>query len=345
MRRARGALLLSSLVAIVAVVAIAGAGRTQAPSRSTTPEATGPLAVRAVGYTEPASEVRRLVSARDGVIQSVRHGIGDHVHAGDVLLELRSEVETARLDVVRAALNLARAQRLHGAAGANTFAIDAAEKRVSLLAESEEQERRESDRTQQLVGAGTLGPADGERADSALRKARTAREEAMDDLQRLRTLVTPQERTELDARVGVALADLRQAEAAVDELQLRAPSDGIVLDVFRREGEAARTPDGQPAVLFADDSSVRVRAEIDERFVGRVKVGDKALVTARALGDRHIEGQVSSLKRIMGKRSVFARTAEERRDLEVLEAWIAIPPQTDLPFGLEVAVEIEAGRK
>jgi hypothetical protein len=68
----------------------------------------------------------------------------------------------------------------------------------------------------------------------------------------------------------VASAHVREAQSALDETQLRAPSDGVILDVLRREGEAARTIDGQPAVLFADDSAVRVRAEIDERFVGKV---------------------------------------------------------------------------
>jgi HlyD family secretion protein len=124
-------------------------------------------------------------------------------------------------------------------------------------------------------------------------------------------------------------------------MQLRAPTDGIVLDILRREGEAARTIDGQPAVLFADDSAIRVRAEIDERFVGKVEIGDPAIVTARALGDTRIEGKVTGAKRVMGKRTVFAGTSDERRDLTVLETWIDVPARTKLPFGIEVSVEVK----
>jgi multidrug resistance efflux pump len=338
-------LVATSAVVLAAIVGVAASGRSHVASGAGPAASTERPVVRAIGYTEPASEVRRLVTAKDGVIARVHHGIGDHVRAGDVLLDLRSETEVAQLEVARAELDLARAQRLHGTAGANAHALDAAQKRLSLLAETEDQERRESERTLRLVDAGTLGGAEAERADSALRRARAAREEAGAELERLRSVVTPQERVELDARVGVALAAVRQAETAVEQLELRAPSDGVVLDVLRREGEAARTLDGQPAVLFADDSAIRVRAEVDERHVGRVRAGDRASVTARSLGGRRIEGQVTALKRIMGKRSVFARTSDERRDLDVLETWISIPAQNDLPFGIEVSVEIDPQTK
>jgi HlyD family secretion protein len=43
----------------------------------------------------------------------------------------------------------------------------------------------------------------------------------------------------------------------------------------------------------------------------------------------------------MGKKTVFAHTATERKDLDVLQVFADLPPDFSAPIGLEVDFEIE----
>jgi HlyD family secretion protein len=45
----------------------------------------------------------------------------------------------------------------------------------------------------------------------------------------------------------------------------------------------------------------------------------------------------------MGKKTVFARTATERKDVDVRQVFVQLPEGVDLPIGLETDVVIRLG--
>jgi HlyD family secretion protein len=102
---------------------------------------------------------------------------------------------------------------------------------------------------------------------------------------------------------GVAQARtlLRQAELSVDELewqlqgaQLRAPFDGVVSSVPVRVGEWAAP--GQTAVELLDVSRWRVETKnVGELQIGRVRVGQEALVRVNAFQDEVLRGRVAAI--------------------------------------------------
>ncbi|MEY4718399.1 MAG: hypothetical protein RL563_1017 [Pseudomonadota bacterium] len=122
---------------------------------------------------------------------------------------------------------------------------------------------------------------------------------------------------------------------------LTAPIDGIILEFILRVGEstyAAGSP--EPLVLLGDLTQLRVRAEIDENYALNLKAGQKALLFGRGLGDKEIPAHVKLVKNIMGKKTVFAKTATERKDIDVIQAFIEPVQPLQLPVGLEVNVKI-----
>ena len=131
---------------------------------------------------------------------------------------------------------------------------------------------------------------------------------------------------ELQAVLATNLPDLILLGIAADgiepgqflEILVREAFDGKVLEILKREGEAQRPTDGEPAVLFADLRGLRVRAEIDERHARGIKVGQEARVFGRGLRQAVFPGKVVAVREIMGKKTVFARTATERKDLVAL---------------------------
>lgn len=85
---------------------------------------------------------------------------------------------------------------------------------------------------------------------------------------------------------------------------------------------------------------LRVRAEIAESYALDLRAGQRAEVFGRGLGQRRIEGTVALVKKIMGKKTVFAKTSTERKDVDVLQVLINLPNDVQLPIGFEVDVRI-----
>lgn len=151
----------------------------------------------------------------------------------------------------------------------------------------------------------------------------------------------PVDRALADARVVQAEALLAAAHVRLEETLLCAPSTGTVLEILRREGEASRGPLGEPAVVFADDSRLRVRAEIDERYVSLLREGQPARVFGRGLGGPSYSGSVALVKQVMGNKTVFSRASSERKDLDVLQVLVDLLESFRAPLGLQVDVEIK----
>jgi multidrug efflux pump subunit AcrA (membrane-fusion protein) len=90
------------------------------------------------------------------------------------------------------------------------------------------------------------------------------------------------------ARAAIALAEaqIKQTQTDIDRALVRAPVDGVVLQVNVRPGEYVGTPPGQAAmVLGAVDNKVHVRVDIDEHDIPRFKAGAPARASLRGRPD------------------------------------------------------------
>jgi hypothetical protein len=96
-------------------------------------------------------------------------------------------------------------------------------------------------------------------------------------------------------------------------------------------------------VTIADVRMLRVRADVDERDVARLEVGQAAWVTADAYGDRRFEGRVVRVGRMLGRKTVRTDEPSEKTDTKVLETLVELAPGTRLPVGLRVDVFISTG--
>ena len=72
-----------------------------------------------------------------------------------------------------------------------------------------------------------------------------------------------------------------------------------------------------PIVTLADDSSLRVRLDVDEVDVARLRVGQPAFVTAEAYGKHKFAGHVIRVGRILGKKNVRSEEPTERVDTKI----------------------------
>jgi HlyD family secretion protein len=134
----------------------------------------------------------------------------------------------------------------------------------------------------------------------------------------------------------VARTDVSQVENAIERTRVRAPSDGTVLNVWAKVGEMAQPSADAALVLFGDISGLRVRAEVEERDVTKIRVGQRVVVRADAFPDKDFEGVVTQLAPALGSPSITSRGPRRPNDVEVLEVRIALDGTPPLLTGMRV---------
>ena len=95
----------------------------------------------------------------------------------------------------------------------------------------------------------------------------------------------------------------------------------------------------QPAMLVMGDlSALRVRAEVDQQYLGKIRVGQSVVVRAAAFRGRDFDGKVSSIARIVGPSRINSGDPRKFNDVDVLEVVVDLPDPGPLVVGEQVDV-------
>jgi HlyD family secretion protein len=326
----------------------AGAGWVYLPATSPAPHGTSRVApdaaaharvIRGTAYVEPATELRPLTFRTDGVIGKCRVEVGQVVRRGEVLMALVNDEQRAVVGVAEQELGVAVAQREKVLSGAHQYQILAVQKKCELLAEQAKRDKKHHERVANLFKTKVSTQDEFERSQSDWRQSELNVCQVQAELTQLRKIVRPEDRVLVEAQVALAKSRLESEKQRLANTMLVAPFDGTVLEILKREGEGAQNLD--PVIVFGDESQLRVRAEIDERYVHELQIGQTATVHGVGLGSDRVTGRVVMVKRIMGKKTVFTREPTERKDLDVLQVLIELPTDFRAPMGLQVDVDLD----
>jgi multidrug resistance efflux pump len=145
-----------------------------------------------------------------------------------------------------------------------------------------------------------------------------------------------------EAKKSQATIALQQAEKAVRDCVLLAPSDGVVLRVNVSKGESAMPGGMQPALLFRTDGPLVVRAELEQEFIGRVKPNMHATVTDDTRADSPTwKGHVQRIGAFVSRRRSILLEPGEVNDVRTVECVIVLDGATDgLLIGQRMRVRI-----
>lgn len=129
----------------------------------------------------------------------------------------------------------------------------------------------------------------------------------------------------LKAAIGVAEANRRNAEVAVEQTLIRAPFDGVVLTKNANVGDVITTfsaaVDTKGAVVtMADMSTLEVEADVSESNLQKVKVGQPVEIQLDALPDMRFRGEVARIVPTVdrAKATVLVKVRFVERDERVL---------------------------
>lgn len=141
-------------------------------------------------------------------------------------------------------------------------------------------------------------------------------------------------KTTLDNDLAQHEIDLANTQARVDSARrtvedalVRTPIDGVVVQIFSREGERV-SPTG--IVKIVDMSRLRVLADVDELNVGRLKVGGKVDVTFRGNNDVY-KGTIERIAPTVKRMQRVEPDGGSSTDARVVQVEITIDDPASMP--------------
>ena len=290
----------------------------------------------APGRVEPWSGEIRIGSSAMGRVGEILVKINDAVFAGEALIRL--DDEEVRTRHAKAELQYNLRKRARPAATAKNADRRKHEDAVGNSESAVVEARAAVDRAAAAKRAGTGSDDDLATARKNLSNAREQLKQRRSELTKFEADAPSIVPSELEGQFAMARIDLRGAEAALDNLTVRAPIAGTVLQINIRAGELASPSAPQPLVVLGDISKLRVRAELDERDYGAIKIGHKVVVRSPAFRGRDVAGTVTSVAPIIEAGRIGARGQRSPSDINVAEVVIDLAEPGPLAVGMKVDV-------
>ena len=320
-----------ALVAVLGLIVAAGVFMALAITARFEPAARGMTAASpqdkrwqavAPGRVEPCSGQIKITTAVAGLVDKVLVKANDRVFAGEPLIHLADDELEARLAAADAQVDMRLRARDERSA---TGRAKNRRKAQDAVADAE----RAVDDARSAVDRAAAGLRANGGPDANLTAARLALTRAQNELstrqEELRTIETDVPLpTALEGQLSIARAEYAVARSALDKMTIRAPIGGTVLQVNVRAGELASPASLQPLLLLADLSALCVRAELDERDLASIKVGQAVTVRAAAFPGRELDGSVSSITPLVEPGRLAPPGARNQTDVDVVQVVVGL---------------------
>jgi len=301
-------------------------------------------AVSAAGRVEPTGGEVRIGAQVPGRTAEVLVALNDKVAAGDLLVRLDDEELIGRTNAALAEATVRKRERDNGEMSTGKLAQDrkSAEDQVATAERQLVQSRDEFDRAYKARRSGQGGPDnDVEKTREAVGKARERLDQARATLRKALIADGVPAPSRLEVALTAARADLAAADAALERTRIRAASPGTALQVNAKVGETATPSPENVLVVVGDLSALRVKAEIEERDIGKLRVGQAAIMRSDAFPGKDFDGKVATLGQALGPSRIGQRGPRKPTDVDMLEITIDLVGQTPLLPGMRVDVYLK----
>lgn len=226
-----------------------------------------------------------VAAPSNGRLTEVSCARGTTVETGDMLFRLEDEQQTHALGEAQARLDQAKAQLRDMETGARPRELAVIRAQLAEAQVTLREAQREESRWRSLVEQGAAAEDRGDRASAEL-DAANAR------VRRIRSSLSASTLGGRDGAVSAASEGVRAAEAVVEQAKwnlaqrtTRAPSAGIVGDLFHREGEYLRA--GAPMISLLSPAHRRVRFFVPQHQLSEIHEGTVVRV--------HVDGATPSV--------------------------------------------------
>ncbi|RVG81158.1 secretion protein HlyD [Sinorhizobium meliloti] len=278
-----------------------------------------------------------------GRIAELRVDEGDSVKAGDVIATLDAEPFRQVVGAAEAEAEVTRATLAKLRAGARAAEIAQArathEERLAEL----ENAKLAFERAKQLRPNGTISQAELDQANASRAAADARARSAREALVLLEEGNRAEDIAAAAAQANAATAKADSARISLEDTQLAAPSDGVILSRVRETGAIVSPAD--IVYVLSLTEPVWVRAYVAEPDLGRVHPGMKVTITSDTAPDRIYEGTVGFISPVAEFTPKSVETPELRTDLVYRLRIVIANPGKDLRQGMPVTVHLPEAKE
>lgn len=290
------------------------------------PQALGTLEWDRITLPAPAAEKITQIAVREG----------QHVKAGETLLQLEPTLNDSQLAAAQAQVRQGSAQLAELKAGPRKE--DIAQSRASLAAARAQATEAKTyfNRVKELGARSLIAAAEVDRARAAADNADALVRVAEQVLLERERGTRSEQIAQGEAALQAARAQAAAQQITLDKLTLVAPRDAVVDAVVYRLGDKA--PVGAPLVVLLAGEAPFARVYVPEPLRAGIKVGDPARVFIRGSAQAWA-GTVRMIRSDPTFTPYYALTGQDADRLSYLAEIQLRPEARDLPAGLPLRVE------
>lgn len=335
--------------------------------------------ITALGRLEPQGEtvqVNASTATQENRIAELRVEQGDRIEAGEIIAVLAARDRlTAALTQAESDVQVAQAQLAQVQAGAKPGEVQAQEAEIDRIQADRQAQiraqqtaiasrqaevqnaRTELERYRFLHNNGAVSTSERDSKQLTLTTAEQSLANAQAELSRLQTTQAPelnraratltQIATVRPVDVQVAQAEVQRAIAAqakakadLDQVYVRSPQSGVVLDIYSRAGEVVSS-DG--IVEIGGTAQMVAIAEVYQSDIQGIQLGQTATVTSTALS-QDLNGTVERIGAKVQRQDVVNTDPSSNIDARVVEVEVMLDPDASAIAStftnLQVQVEI-----
>jgi len=243
--------------------------------------------VKTDGIVAPANEVI-LISPAPSVVKSIVNEPGRQVKEGDVIIKLQTKPIEETIENLNDQLAVKQNNLEKNRLNAESIKAD-----LSYNAETKKLKISSIKSTlvdqKQLLEVGGISQA---KYDATKQELVLAEKELnlVKQKNAIKLAQLEAEEKGLILQIEMQQKELKQQQELLGQMDIKAPSDGIVLSIHAKEGEKIQG-DKLIAVL-SDLSRLKVNAAVDGKYKSRIKTGRKAYVI---LDNERLEGRIGTI--------------------------------------------------
>ncbi|MBF4694667.1 efflux RND transporter periplasmic adaptor subunit [Fusibacter ferrireducens] len=242
--------------------------------------------------------IRNVKPLGEEILERVLVKVGDQVHEGDVIAEMKTEVLEDQLKSKTIQLEIEQVKLKQIENSSDLALVNTAKTAKQAM----EAANRKLDEDKTLLDSGIISKKQFEESQTAYDNAKLAYENALysvNNSSRKETLLIQQKTVES------LLNELATIRRRIEDSKIKAPIDGVITEIIATEGEAVKTN----IMVISDFEKNLISANISEADFQKVKLGQKATITANSAKGKQYRGTVSFIspgsKTIEGKKQAY----------------------------------------
>jgi HlyD family secretion protein len=328
----RLALCLLALPIVTAVTAPAAHAADDAATRRK-------VVAAAPGRIEGSADAVSIGASITGLVEQVTVRQGDPVAAGQVLVRIACMDIQAQLATRISEHEAAEAFHRKLVNGARPEEIDIAQAELKLAEARVAEAQVRTTRSATLFDRNAVSQATRDVDERDVRVANAQLESARLKLRLLKAGTREEELAEAKARMLAAQNRIDVSRSELSKCEVKSPVAGVVLRKHVSEGELVSLFYPKPLITISELARYRVRAEVDEQDVPRMKPGQSVEVVVNSADKRRLKGRVATIAPVMGRRQILTSDPADKSDRDVMEVLVDLDGMPEnLPIGSRVSV-------